>query len=74
MARGSNLVTMAQDLSQMGQQAKEKIGGAIGQFMDGNQSGIKQVINQVVSWGNSIKLRVCYRPSKIVSSRLLLRL
>jgi hypothetical protein len=45
---------MAQDLSQMGQQAKEKIGGAIGQFMDGNQtgnqSGIKQVINQVESW------------------------
>jgi hypothetical protein len=33
---------MAQDLSQMGQQAKEKIGGAIGQFMD----VIKQVINQ----------------------------
>jgi hypothetical protein len=51
---GSNLVTMAQDLSQMGQQAKEKIGGAIGQFMDGNQtgnqSGIKQVTNQVESW------------------------
>jgi hypothetical protein len=68
---------MAQDLSQMGQQAKEKIGGAIGQFMDGNQtgnqSGIKQVTNQVVL-GNSIKLRVCYRANKIVSSRLLLRL
>lgn len=46
MVRGSNPVTMAQDLSQMGQQAKEKIGGAVGQFMDGNQSRIKQVINQ----------------------------
>ena len=60
MARGSNPVTMAQDLSQMGQQAKEEIGGAVEQFMDGNQTGnqsrIKQVINQVVSWGNSIKL------------------
>ena len=47
---------MAQDLGQMGQQAKEEIGGAVGQFIDGNQSGINQVINQVVSWGNSIKL------------------
>ena len=34
MARGSNPVTMAQDLSQMGQQAKEEIGGAVGQFID----------------------------------------
>ncbi|MFZ0554749.1 MAG: hypothetical protein WBL67_08030 [Nitrososphaeraceae archaeon] len=39
MARGSNPVTMAQDLSQMGQQAKEEIGGAVEQFIDGNQSG-----------------------------------
>ena len=30
---------MAQDLGQMGQQAKEKIGGAVGQLMDGNQTG-----------------------------------
>lgn len=56
MARGSNPVTMAQDLGQMGQQAKEEIGREVGQFIDGNQSSIKQVINQVVSWGNSIKL------------------
>jgi hypothetical protein len=38
---GGQLVqpTMAQDLGQMGQQAKEKIGGAVGQLMGGNQTG-----------------------------------
>jgi hypothetical protein len=38
---GSQLVqpSMAQDLGQMGQQAKEKIGGAVGQLMDGNRTG-----------------------------------
>lgn len=30
---------MAQDLGQMGQQAKEKIGSAAGQLLGGNQTG-----------------------------------
>jgi hypothetical protein len=38
---GSQLVqpSMAQDMGQMGEQAKEKIGGAVGQLVGGNQSG-----------------------------------
>ena len=38
---GSQFVqsSMAQDLGQMGQQAKEKIGGAVGQLVGGNQTG-----------------------------------
>ncbi len=38
---GSQLVqpSMAQDLGQMGQQAKERVGGAVGQLMGGNQTG-----------------------------------
>jgi len=38
---GSQLIqsSMAQDLGQMGQQAKEKIGGAAGQLLGGNQTG-----------------------------------
>jgi len=32
-------VSMAQDLGQMGQQAKEKIGSAAGQLLGGNQTG-----------------------------------
>jgi uncharacterized protein YidB (DUF937 family) len=37
---GSQLVrpSMAQDMGQMGEQAKEKIGGAVGQLVDGNQT------------------------------------
>jgi hypothetical protein len=31
--------SMAQDLGQMGQQAKEKVGGAVGQLTGGNQTG-----------------------------------
>ena len=31
--------SLAQDLGQMGQQAKEKIGGAVGQLAGGNQTG-----------------------------------
>ena len=31
--------SMAQDLSQLGQQAKEKIGGVAGQLTGGNQTG-----------------------------------
>ena len=44
---GSQLVqpSMAQDLGQMGQQAKERVGGAVGQLMDGNQTG-NQTANQ----------------------------
>ena len=40
-AIGSQLIqpSMAQDLSQMREQAKEKIGGAVGQYTDGNQTG-----------------------------------
>jgi hypothetical protein len=34
-----NQLTEAQDLGQMGQQAKEKIGGAMGQLVGGNQTG-----------------------------------
>jgi hypothetical protein len=34
-----NQLADAQDLGQMGQQAKEKIGGAIGQLVGGNQTG-----------------------------------
>jgi hypothetical protein len=30
---------MAQDMGQMGEQAKEKIGGAVGQLVGGNQTG-----------------------------------
>jgi hypothetical protein len=37
---------MAQDLGQMGQQAKEKIGGAAEQLMSGNQTG-NQTGNQL---------------------------
>ena len=39
-AIGSQLIqpSMAQDLSQMREQAKEKIGGAVGQYTDGNQT------------------------------------
>jgi hypothetical protein len=38
---GSQLIqpSMAQDLGQMGQQAKEKVGGAVGQLLGGNQTG-----------------------------------
>jgi hypothetical protein len=38
---GSQLVqpSMAQDLGQMGEQAKEKIGGAVQQLTGGNQTG-----------------------------------
>jgi hypothetical protein len=38
---GSQLVqpSMAQDMGQMGEQAKEKIGGAVGQLVGGNQTG-----------------------------------
>ena len=38
---GSQLIqpSMAQDMGQMGQQAKEKIGGAMGQLTGGNQTG-----------------------------------
>jgi hypothetical protein len=31
--------SMAQDMGQMGEQAKEKIGGAVGQLVGGNQTG-----------------------------------
>lgn len=34
-----NQLAEAQDLGQMGQQAKEKIGGAMGQLVGGNQTG-----------------------------------
>ena len=38
---GSQFVqpSMAQDMGQMGEQAKEKIGGAVGQLVGGNQTG-----------------------------------
>ena len=62
---------MAQDLGQLGQQTKEKIGRAVGQFMDCNQTGNQSggVLGQL---GEHV--RVCYRPRKIVSFRLLLHL
>jgi hypothetical protein len=36
-----NQLAEAQDLGQMGQQAKEKIGGAMGQIVGGNQTAIQ---------------------------------
>jgi hypothetical protein len=38
-------LSLAQDLSQLGQQAKDRIGGVLGQFIGGNQTG-NQTDNQ----------------------------
>jgi hypothetical protein len=60
-------LSLAQDLSQFGQQAKDRIGGVLGQFTGGNQTG-NQTDNQLVEcWGNSVSEReATYQDSKII--------
>ena len=62
---------MAQDLGQLGQQTKEKIGRVVGQFMDCNQTGNQSggVLGQLGEHAKSM-----LPPRKIVSFRLLLHL